>query len=265
MTLQKRQAIKAIILLLYASFIFILHHTGDITNFIHPNYLHFSQIASIIFLILFFFQVPRIFKTLEAEHDHTYCSPWGCHHEEEQFSIKSLISIGMMIITLLSGFMMPYKTFGADEALVRGIQYSSFNHKKSGDIDLENGNIIRIMNLPIIRLDYTGFADYMGIISKYPAVFEGKQIEIEGFIAEEHFMMKKQKVIARFHVAHCVADAQASGIILVNSDELQLKEDTWVRIKGVLKVKEENQQYIPAIHVTSFEKIVTPKNPYIYL
>ncbi|HZH58045.1 MAG TPA: TIGR03943 family protein [Metabacillus sp.] len=263
MNLQIRQAIKALILLLFASFIFILHKTGDITYLIHPNYLHFSQIASVIFLILFFFQVPRIFRPTENENDHTYCGPWGCHHEEEGLSINT-ISIGIIMIPLLSGLIMPYKTFGAEEALKRGIQYSDLDHKLTSDDELAFGGIKSLMSQPIIRLDHKGFADYIGIISEYPEGFEGKEIEMEGFIVEDQFMTKKQKVIARFQVTHCIADAHASGFILENSNEFHLKDNSWVRMKGILKVREENQQFIPVIHISSFVEIETPKNPYIY-
>ncbi|MCM3411802.1 TIGR03943 family putative permease subunit [Metabacillus sp. YM-086] len=264
MTLQKRQAIKAIILLLFASFIFILHQSGDMKHFIHPNYLHFSQFASVIFLILFFFQVPRIFRPLEAEYDHSLCGPWGCQHEEEGSSLKMILSIGIISIPLLTGFMMPYRTFGAEEALKRGIQYSGLDHQLSSGIELANGHIKSLMTQPLIRLDHTGFTEYIGMISEYPEVFEGKEIEIEGFIAEDQFMSKREKVIARFQVTHCVADAHASGFILENSDEFDLMNNTWVRIKGTLKVKEENQQYIPVINVKAVENIDTPQNPYIF-
>lgn len=264
MTLQKRQAIKAIILLLFASFIFILHQSGEVTHFIHPNYLRFSQFASVIFLILFFFQVPRIFRPLEAEDDHSNCGPWGCQHEEKDVSLKMILSIGIISIPLLTGFMMPYKTFGAEEALKRGIQYSGLEHQRSSGIELANGRIKSLMSQHLIRMDHTGFTEYMGIISEYPEVFEGKEIEIEGFIAEDYFLSKRTKVIARFQVTHCVADAHASGFILENSHEYDLKNNTWVRIKGTLKVLEENQQYIPVIHIKAVNNIDSPKNPYIF-
>ncbi len=264
MTLQKRQAIKALILLVFAGFIFILYQSGEITTFIHPHYLHFSQFASVLFLILFFFQVPRIFRQLDTEQDHSHCGPWGCHHEDGEISMKTIVSIGIITIPLLTGLIMPYKTFGAEEALKRGIHYSGLDHKTSGGNDLKDGVIKSMMNQSVIRLDHTGFADYMGMISEYPEVFEGKEIEMEGFIAEDQFMKKKQKVIARFQVTHCVADAHASGLILENSDEFHLTNNTWVRIKGALKVKEENQQYIPVIQIKTIENIDTPKNPYIF-
>lgn len=264
MTLQKRQAIKALILLLFASFIFILHKTGDISYFIHPNYLHFSQIASVIFLILFFFQVPRIFRPTEDEYDHIYCGPWGCYHEEDGLSIKTMLSIGIIMIPLLSGFIMPYKIFGADEALKRGIQYSDLDHKLTSDDELALGGIKSLMRQPFIRLDDKGFSDYIGIISEYPEVFEGKEIEMEGFIVEDQYLAKKQKVIARFQVTHCIADAHASGFILENSNEFHLKDNSWIRMKGILKLRKEKQQYIPVIYINNFEEIDTPKKTYIF-
>ncbi|APH05832.1 TIGR03943 family putative permease subunit [Bacillus weihaiensis] len=264
MILQKRQAIKAIILLLFASFIFFLHQSGEITQFIHPDYLSFSQLASVLFFILFFFQVPRIFKPLDAEVDHSLCGPFGCNHEEEANSLSVVVSIGIISIPLLTGFMMPYKTFGADEALKRGIQYSNLDHKHVGEFEITNAAVNHLMSQKVILFDHTSFADNMSVLSKYPEVFEGKTIEMEGFIAEDTQMATNQKVLTRFQVTHCVADANASGFVLANSNEFVLMKNMWVHIKGTLKMKEDNQQFIPVIHIDSVKRINTPEDPYIF-
>ncbi|MGM0873787.1 MAG: TIGR03943 family putative permease subunit [Bacillota bacterium] len=269
MYIQLRQAIKALILLMFAAFIFILQKSGEITRFIHPSYLYFSQIASVIFLFLFFIQVPRIFRSLETKNDHSQCGPWGCNHdlEEDNLSLKSIFSIGIITLPLLTGLLIPYKIFGAEEALKRGISYSGIVHNHSDEQKMFyhlNNRVQEMMNKPVLYFNKESFASYIGIITTYPEVFIGKQIELEGFIVEDELFSKKHTVIARFLVTHCVADAHASGLVIKNGASFEIHENAWVRIKGVLSVKKDDHLRVPVINVSSLEKIQPPKDPYVY-
>lgn len=269
MYIQLRQVIKALILLMFAVFIFILHKSGEITRFIHPNYLYFSQIASIIFLFLFFIQVPRIYRSPENEHDHSQCSPWNCSHdlEEGNLSLKLIFSYGVISIPLLTGFLLPYKNFGAEEALKRGISYSDIVYHHTDEQNMTNylnNRVQEMMNRSALYLDKESFSSYIGIITTYPEVFVGKPIELEGFIVEDELFSKKQTVIARFLVTHCIADAHASGLVIENGASFGIQKNIWVRIKGVLNVKKDDNLRIPVIHVSSLEKIQAPKDPYVY-
>ncbi|WP_368504153.1 TIGR03943 family protein [Alkalihalophilus sp. As8PL] len=261
--------VKAIILLLFAVFIFILHETGEIVRFINPNYLYFSQIASVIFLFLFFVQVPRIFTS--SEYDHSECGPWGCSHEDEGggITVKTLLTYGLIILPLLTGFLLPYKDFGAAEALKRGISYSTHDH---GHVEVHDELLVHqmdegvqeIVKQPILEFDNENFVSYIRAVTSYPVNFVGKQILIEGFILEDDSFTNKHTVITRFLVTHCVADAHAAGLVIEEGSILGIHENTWVRIKGELNVKKSDSGLIPIITVSSWEEIHPPMDPYVY-
>ncbi|MFC0558897.1 TIGR03943 family putative permease subunit [Halalkalibacter alkalisediminis] len=261
--------VKAIILLLFAVFIFILHETGEINRFINPNYLYFSQIASVIFLFLFFIQVPRIFTS--SKFDHSECGPWGCSHEDDEggITVKTLLTYGLIIMPLLTGFLLPYKDFGAAEALKRGISYSTHDHGHlEGHDELflhqMDKRVQEMLKKPVLEFDNENFASYISTVTSYPENFVGKPIIVEGFILEDDSLSNKLTVITRFLVTHCVADAHAAGLVIEKGVSFGIQENTWIRVKGVLNVKKSNSKLIPIITVSSWEEIESPMDPYVY-
>ncbi|MDT8862190.1 TIGR03943 family protein [Alkalihalobacillus sp. MEB130] len=263
--------LKAIVLLLFAVFIFILHETGEITRFINPNYLSFSQVASVLFLFLFFIQVPRIFTARHNEHDHSQCGPWGCSHENDEGRVtaKTIIAYGIIILPLLTGFLLPYKDFGAAEALNRGVHYSSHDHSHiDGHGELNNPHeklVMEMLKESVLKVDNENFGSYLGAITSSPANFKGKPIEIEGFILKDDLLANNLIVITRFLVTHCVADAHAVGLVIDKGATLGMEENTWICVRGELDVKESSDHLlIPVIRVNSWEEIQAPIEPYIY-
>ncbi|WP_227935550.1 TIGR03943 family putative permease subunit [Alkalihalobacillus deserti] len=260
--------VKAIILLLFAVFIFILHETGEIIRFINPNYLYFSQIASVIFLFLFFIQVPRVFTS--SEYDHSECGPWGCSHEDNEggITVKTLLAYGLIIMPLLTGFLLPYKDFGAAEALKRGISYSTHVHGHLEEHELLDHQIDKsvekMLKQPVLEFDNENFASYISAVTSYPKNFVGKPIIVEGFILEDDSLSNKLTVITRFLVTHCVADAHAAGLVIEKGVSFGIQENTWIRVKGELNIKKSDSKLIPIITVSSWEEIQSPIDPYVY-
>jgi putative membrane protein len=119
-----QQAIRALILLVFSIMLFKLHFTGEITKFINPKYEALSQIASILFLILFFIQITRIW-TVE-EHSHQYCDheDHDCSHHHDHgdspFNAKKLISYLIITVPLITGFLLPPKVLDASIADKKG-------------------------------------------------------------------------------------------------------------------------------------------------
>ncbi|WP_165763787.1 TIGR03943 family putative permease subunit [Halalkalibacter urbisdiaboli] len=257
--MQGRQALKAFVLLLFSVFIFILHHNGEIARFVNPDYLYFSQIASVLFMFLFFVQVPRIFSE-GTEHDHSQCGPWGCDHDGEELSLRSVLSYAVITLPLLTGLFFPYKEFGAAEALNRGISYTSLEHEHYSEDDKK---VQEMLDLPVLDFTNEQFASYIRAVTTYPQLFAGKSIEIEGFLLEDDYLSQRHTVIARFLVTHCVADAHVTGLI-IDGVSLQHPNDTWVRVKGNLHVKRSGDLLIPAVNVSSIEEIAPPVVQYVY-
>ena len=134
-----QQAIRALILLVFSTLLFKLHFTGEITKFINPKYEALSQIASILFLILFFIQMTRIW-TVE-EHSHPYCDheDHDCSHHHDHgdspFHIKKLISYLIIAVPLITGFLLPPKVLDASIADKKGAMLILSSQKQTSIAD----------------------------------------------------------------------------------------------------------------------------------
>ena len=139
-----QQAVRALILLVFSTLLFKLHFTGEITKFINPKYEALSQIASIVFLILFFIQITRIW-TVE-EHSHQYCDheDHDCSHHHDHgdspFNMKKLISYLIIAVPLITGFLLPPKVLDASIADKKGAMMILSNQQQAPTEEESNIN-----------------------------------------------------------------------------------------------------------------------------
>ncbi|MBM4762892.1 TIGR03943 family protein [Bacillus sp. B15-48] len=118
MTFHFQQAIRALILLAFTGLIFKLHVTGEITKLINPKYVGLSQTASVLFLVLFFIQITRIWSTNNESHhqcDHQHDSTCSHQHDHgnKPFTFKKFISYTITVFPLLTGFLLSPKVLDA--------------------------------------------------------------------------------------------------------------------------------------------------------
>ncbi|MFJ7472100.1 TIGR03943 family putative permease subunit [Peribacillus frigoritolerans] len=146
MQIQFQQATRALILLAFSSLIFKLHFTGEITKFINPKYESLSQVASVIFLILFFIQITRTWKVKKSSDHHCYQHDHDCDHNHDHgdssFNTKKLISYFIIVFPLLTGFLLPAKVLDASIANKKGAMLALSNQKQEPkeDKNKENSN-----------------------------------------------------------------------------------------------------------------------------
>jgi putative membrane protein len=300
-TFHFQQAVRALILLAFSGMIFMLHFTGDITKYINPKYESLSQSASVLFLILFFIQITRIWTTKEK-------SPHDCQHEDQacghdhgdsNFNSKKLISYLIIIVPIITGFLLPAKVLDASIAYNKGGMAVLSNQKQATSTDqsepvdefnLEEDDptlneesiapgllnreeiskeefeklLQKLEQSPTIEMNDYVYASYYEEMSKDIHKFKGRQIELKGFVYKEEGFEQNQLVISRFLITHCVADASIIGFLSELPEASSLKEDTWIEAKGVLDVTTFNGMDLPLIKITEWKKTSEPKEPYLY-
>lgn len=139
-----QQAIRALILLAFTVLIFNLHNTDEITKFINPKYVSLSQSASVIFLILFFIQMTRIWTNSEKHHDHCHHShaEHSCEHHHDHgdspFTLKKLFSYLVIVFPLITGFLLPAKVLDAAIADKKGGMEIITNQKQVTNTVISN-------------------------------------------------------------------------------------------------------------------------------
>jgi putative membrane protein len=294
MQLHLQQAFRAFILLAFSTLLFKLHHTGDITKFINPKYEGLSQIASIIFLILFFIQVTRVWSTQKKSHHNCHHDDHSCQHDHGNtpLNTKKIIAYFVIIFPLATGFFLSPKVLDASIADKKGAMLMLSNQKQKDEqkinsqeelsgydspadpINMEDKKIISeeeynemVKQLELkntIEMDdyvYAAFYDEIGMdVGKY----KGKKIKLKGFVYKEKELSQNQLVLSRFLITHCVADASIIGFLSEFSEAPSLDNDTWIEAEGVLDVTTYNGTELPLIKITNWKKVNEPETPYLY-
>jgi putative membrane protein len=132
MQLHFQQAFRAFILLAFSTMLLKLHQSGDISKFINPKYEVLSQIASIIFLILFFIQVTRVWSTQKKSLHDCHHDDHSCHHDHGHapLNTKKVIAYLVIIFPLVTGFLLPPKVLDASIADKKGAMLILSNQKQ---------------------------------------------------------------------------------------------------------------------------------------
>lgn len=302
MVFRTQQAIRAAILLFFTVLIFKFHYTGEMTKLINPKYIGLSQTASVLFLILFFIQLTRIWenKRAHAHHDHHLgCShDHNCDHNHDHgdspITLKKVVSYGIIVFPLITGFALPAKVLDASIAekkggmdVITGKSESSSSAQSSdqgssqdlaqpsdnevlpnpyGEISqTEMDSLVQKLQQsnPIDMDDYVYYLNYEEI-SKDVSAFKGKKIELKGFVYKEEGFQSNQLVISRFLITHCVADASIIGFLTEFDDADTLEVDSWIEATGELDVSTYNGKELPLIKITNWKIINPPDEPYLY-
>lgn len=124
-----QQAVRALIILLFALFIIKLHYSGDILKLINPKYATLSKIGVVILLVLFTAQLQRVWAPAKNTHsdDHGH----DCHHHDHGYSavnVKKLLSYAIIILPLFTGIFFPLTTLDASIANKKGVMLSITNN-----------------------------------------------------------------------------------------------------------------------------------------
>lgn len=122
----------------------------------------------------------------------------------------------------------------------------------------------RIYVLPMIHVKPEIYMEILSAIVVFKESFIGKEIEIAGFVYREPGLADNQLVIGRIAVQCCTADATPYGVLAEFDGASDLKDDTWVQLKGTLGQTEYNGNPIIKIDVAESAPIERPDVPYIY-
>ena len=108
------------------------------------------------------------------------------------------------------------------------------------------------------------FMEILTAIDLFLNPFQGKVMEIEGFIYREEEMNQRQFVIGRFALDCCTADALPYGVLAEYDEAGRYENDSWVRIRGTIGRTEYLGNTIMVVLPTSIERIEAPASPYVY-
>lgn len=271
--------IRGIILLGFAMLLFKLLVTGDMDHFIAPKMMKFTYFAFITSLILGCLQ---ILLSGEEKQNPCHCCQ---NHTLPQSKIGACMLYVIFLVPIVSAFLFSNVTIDGKLAAKRGMNQSAQAKQQPGNSDwrdlLVDQEETPIANLDTsqqlqeeleqnvakqksIQVDDKNYIPTMNLIGKDVIGFKGKQITFTGFIFNDKEVKGDKKVVARYAITCCVADASVWGMIVSGEKIKTLPEETWVKVTGILDETTYKGTLFPLVKVSKLEKIEKPKDPYVY-
>ena len=295
MHIHYQQAFRAVILGAFSAMLFHLHWTDKIVKYVNPKYEHLSMTAAILFAVLFFVQLTRVFawNTPNQAHDAHAC----CTHDHGHSAsfTKKLITYTIIITPILTGFFLPAQVLNAamadkkggvmalttqpskvedylseEEAIVDDIYAAhepdaglldSRQEMKKDDYELLKEELSQ---KPMIQMTDDHYTIYYGDINTNYANYIGRKIQIKGFVLKEESFAQNQFVISRFLITHCIADASVVGFLSELPEAQNLEEDTWIEVMGTIDTIDFEGSTLPIIKIEQWVEIKEPSAPYLY-
>jgi putative membrane protein len=108
------------------------------------------------------------------------------------------------------------------------------------------------------------YSSYYEEISSNIDKFEGRKVNLYGFVYKEDGFTENQLVVSRFLVTHCIADASIIGFLSEFPDAAKIEKDTWIKIEGVIESGSYMGNTLPVIKVAKWAETKELDSPYLY-
>lgn len=127
----------------------------------------------------------------------------------------------------------------------------------------ELGKPLKMQNNTIV-MDDDNFTLWMDEIYLNMEKYEGKKIQLIGLVFKNKEFKLNEFVPARLTMSCCSADLQPIGFLCRYNNASELKQDSWVKVSGIIKSADYNGDKMPIIVAEKVEKAEKPKNEYVY-
>lgn len=115
-----------------------------------------------------------------------------------------------------------------------------------------------------IVMDDNNFVKWLQELYDNKQKYQGKKIQVIGFVLKGKELSKNEFYPARLMMACCTADLQPVGLLCRYKNAPELKQDSWVKVEGTIKIidyKGEQTAIIIADNVSNAQK---PEYDYVY-
>lgn len=264
--------IKILILLGFSLFYLRIIVNNEIIKYVHPRIVPFAVFGMIAMFIIALFLSGDLF-----------------HNKKKRIKFKNYV---IFIIPLIVIFLM--KSTNANSTIkTSDINTNSdilSNVNSSNNTSFNQGNNVTSDNSTfslyegktesdglgkvekkqldvkdnVIEVNAKNFVFSLDEIIENVDKYDGKEIEISGFVYKDKNLKENEYIIGRFMMFCCAADMQIVGI-RCNSNNLEsYSSDTWIKLKGKIKKDTFKDNVDPIIIVEKIEKDPNPDTSYVY-
>ena len=235
---------KIIILSLIALFAIhglYLYFTDKLNFYIHPRYSWLSVTASAITLMV----------TMMGIIQEILLSKKRKRKPKNKIKIDELIIFGFAILV---AFLLPVKALTSATA-----------SQRQGNLNSLRGDSTEISSPFKISTENYSLGDWIISLQNNPdsSTYDGKKVNIDGFIFPDEASDADHFTIARFILTCCAVDATPVGIRVYSKNwNRKYNKDDWVKLSGEFKIDPSTNKIF--IFAEKLEVTEVPNDPYIY-
>lgn len=262
--------IDAVIILSFTLFFIRILLNGKIHLYVHPRIIPYVFFAVCYLVIIFAVTLTEIFKTRQRQGGRRF------YHI-------------VLMVTLAIAFAIPPATLNANNggskldinlssqggtSKTGVVPQASQSTEVTGTADGQTGSEVAPSDTPeepdedavpdFIKVDDSNYVSMLYDICDRMDAYDGKEIELLGFVYKEDKFSNKQFVIGRYLMSCCTADLELIGLMGEYDGASALKNDNWISVKGVIEKGTYDGEPIPVIKIQEINNIPPPKDEYVY-
>jgi len=257
MTLKTRRAIQSVILALLGLFLLSKIWTGAFFWYLSQRFWLLTLIAAIGFLV-----IPAV-VWISQQTDQSYPKSTQLirvaghedSHPQDQASLP-LHRLVVVALPLILGVFIPARPLTASAVSNKALNTTA---------SLTVGNTFKSVEVNTIAPTDRTILDWVRAFNytSDPTVYEEQTADVVGFVYHDSRLSAGQFLVGRFAITHCVAEAIALGMIVQWRGDVPA-EDTWVEVKGLVKISTLNGKPFPMIVAEFLQPVAQPSRPYLY-
>lgn len=250
-----QSVLRLLILATWSIFLLWTYFSGRVRMYIKIDYTFLTLIGGFLLLPMAFVQI----KNLIAKEGHkakakdkTKC----CHHDHNSFSLKDGVIYTIFLLPIVLGLIVTPQGLDSFAASKRGVDLESPISKSTAMETPQRKKTSSYNELNLLDLLTTAENDEKKIM--------GKAISTIGFVYKDENMSDDSFALLRFVITCCAADAQPIGVMVESENISYLENDQWVRVNGIVQIKEKEGERVLTIIADDVDSIPKPKEQYLY-
>ncbi|OPZ84349.1 MAG: hypothetical protein BWY74_04222 [Firmicutes bacterium ADurb.Bin419] len=262
---------KISVMLVFAGFFLAASFNGKAKLYIHPKLIPMLVMCAFVFIAISFVLLKDLFKD----------------GRKAKINFSMLIFIPPLIMALIIPAKPVTNNFSAYNSANQSLQGSSGNSADNGkqiqqqvdqtsnpedtsgdayedgsDSETEVQQFQMKDNKIVIRDN--NYLKWMEEICNNISKYEGKEIELIGFVFKDSNFKEDEFVAARSVMACCAADTQVVGFMCKYNEASSLKKNSWYKYSGKIISYTYQDKPMPAIEIENMISVAKPKDEYLY-
>jgi putative membrane protein len=232
--------------------------TGNINNYVNPQWAWLSGVAAALFLLLALVSVYAYLRdrpqpTHEHLHDYDHDEAHVHQHESHSHAAVTWPVLSILLLPLVLGVGVPSQPLGAS-ALENSAGTTRSMIERAGPADDNDTSRWNIWDWQRTYYANVHPDDW----------FNGKEANFSGFVFHPGGLGPDEFVLARYVMRHCAADAFGVGMLVKSPGGGSLPQDTWLQLNGAMAVEPFQAENTLLVKSNTLTNLDSPDNPYIY-